>query len=213
MFTSSKTEPLFDSPSITNTMQDFFFYTRLGLQHVLDINAYDHILFLCALAIPFTFKNWRPVLLLATIFTFTHCLALSLAVYNVLVMDVGLIEFLIPLTIVLTALFNIIYQKSPEGKKNIVLHAIATAFFGFIHGFGFSNYFSMLIAGQDEKLAPLVGFATGIEISQILIVLCVLVVAYVLQSVLKVIQPLIVIVASILVILLTIPVLIETFPS
>ena len=194
-------------------MEDFFFYVQLGLQHVLDFSAYDHILFLTALAIPFTFQKWKPVLLLATIFTFTHCLALGLSVYELLVMDVGLVEFLIPVTIVLTALFNILYQKSPQGKKSILLHAIVTAFFGLIHGFGFSNYFKMLMAGQEERILPLLGFATGIEISQLTIVLCVLVIAYVFQSILKVKQPLFVVVASLLVILLTIPVLIATFPN
>lgn len=193
-------------------MEDFYFYIKLGLQHVLDFSAYDHILFLSALAIPFTFRKWRPVLLLATVFTFTHCLALGLSVYELLVMDVALVEFLIPVTILLTAFFNILYQKSPKGKKSIVLHAIATAFFGLIHGFGFSNYFKMLMAGEEDKLMPLLAFATGIEISQITIVLCVLALAYVLQSILKVKQPLFVVVASLVVILLTLPVLIATFP-
>ncbi len=193
-------------------MGDFFFYIKLGLQHVLDFSAYDHILFLSALAIPFTFKQLRPVILLATVFTITHCLALGLSVYDVLVMDVGLVEFLIPVTIVLTALFNIVYQKSPEDKKNIILHVIATAFFGLIHGFGFSNYFKMLMGGEEDKFMPLLGFATGIEISQVLIVLCILAIAFVFQSIIKVKQPLFVIAASILVILLTVPVLIAAFP-
>ena len=211
---SSKIEPFFHSiePMISYAMNDFLFYIRLGLEHVLDFNAYDHILFLSALAIPFTFHKWRPVLLLATMFTLTHCLALALSVYGILAMDVGLVEFLIPVTIVLTALFNLVYQKSPEGKKNIVLHLVATAFFGLVHGFGFSNYFRMLVMGQDEKLVPLFGFATGIELSQITIVLSILGIAFVFQSILRVKQPLFVIVASILVILLTIPVLITTFP-
>lgn len=194
-------------------MQDFFFYIKLGLQHVLDFNAYDHILFLAALAIPFTFKKWRPVVLLATVFTITHCLALGLSVYGVLAMDVGLVEFLIPVTIVLTALFNLLYQKSPEGQKNILLHVIATAFFGLIHGFGFSNYFAMLVSGQEEKLGPLLGFATGIEISQVLIVLAVLAIAFIVQSLIKVKQSVFVIAASILIILVTLPLLIDTFPT
>jgi len=194
-------------------MQDFIFNIKLGLEHVLDFGAYDHILFLSALAIPFTFKQWRPVLLLATVFTITHCLALGLSAYGVLAMDVSLVEFLIPVTIVLTALFNMVYLRSPEGKKNIILHLLTTAFFGLIHGFGFSNYFAMLVAGQDEKLSPLLGFATGIEISQLIIVLTVLCIAYVLQSILKVKQGLFVIAGSIIIILITIPLLIDTFPA
>ncbi|MGB5555836.1 MAG: HupE/UreJ family protein [Flavobacteriaceae bacterium] len=193
-------------------MQDFWFYIKLGLEHVLDFGAYDHILFLAALALPFTFKYWKSVLLLATVFTVTHCISLGLSAYGVLVMDVSLIEFLIPLTILLTAIFNLIYTKSVEGQKTILLHLIATAFFGLIHGFGFSNYFNMLMAGEDEKLTPLLGFATGIEISQLVVVLSVLGVSFLFQTVFKVQKSLFVIIASILIILVTIPMLIETFP-
>ncbi len=193
-------------------MQDFLFYIELGLKHVLDLNAYDHILFLAALATPFTFKQWKPVLVLATIFTTFHCLALALSVYELLVMDIGLIEFLIPVTIFLTAIFNLLYVKATKEHKSILLHAIATAFFGLIHGFGFSNYFKMLMAEETDKLTPLLGFAAGIEFSQVLIVLGVLILAYAVQSIFKVKQPLFISVASILIILLTIPMLIETYP-
>ena len=97
-------------------MQDFLFYTELGLHHVLDVNAYDHILFLLALVIPFTIKNWIKVLWLATIFTVTHCLSLGLSAFGIVTVDVSLIEFLIPVTILLTALYNILKlrQKTDE---------------------------------------------------------------------------------------------------
>jgi hypothetical protein len=193
-------------------MQDFWFYIKLGLDHVLDFSAYDHILFLCALAVPFTFKSWKKVVLLATIFTVTHCLSLSLSAYEMVVMDVTWIEFLIPVTILLTALFNMMYMRASKKNKSMLLHILATAFFGLIHGFGFSNYFKMLIAGEEEKLSPLLGFATGIEIAQILIVLSVLVLAYLFQSLLRVSHSLFVGIVSILIICITIPMLVNTFP-
>ena len=102
-----------------------------------------------------------------------------------MVMDVGLIEFLIPMTILFTAIFNLLYVKSVSKDKNIVLHVLATTFFGLIHGFGFSNYFKMLMSGEDERLSPLLGFAAGIELSQVLIVLIVLTLTYTIQSFLK----------------------------
>lgn len=193
-------------------MQDFWFYIKLGLDHVLDFAAYDHILFLSVLAIPFNFKQWKKVLILATVFTITHCLSLLLSVYELVVMDVSLIEFLIPVTIFLTAIFNILYQNMLQGEKSIGLHLVATAFFGLIHGFGFSNYFKMLIADADEKITPLLGFATGIEISQVLIVLAVLVLTYLFQSIFKIQQSIFIWVASIIVLLITIPMLYQTFP-
>ncbi|TFG79109.1 MAG: HupE/UreJ family protein [Flavobacteriales bacterium] len=193
-------------------MQDFWFYIQMGLHHVLDFNAYDHILFLAALAAPFSFEHWKPVLLLATVFTFAHCLSLTLSVFGLLVVDVDLIEFLIPVTIFLTAVFNLIYQYAEKKHKNLGLHLIATAFFGLIHGFGFSNYFKMLMAEEEEKFTPLLGFATGIELSQLVIVLCVLFISYLLHFLFKVKQTSFVLIASILILLVTIPMLVQTFP-
>lgn len=193
-------------------MNDLWFYIKLGLDHVLDFGAYDHILFLAALALPFTFKSWKKVLLFATIFTIAHCVSLCLSVYEIAVMDAGLIEFLIPVTILGTAMFNFNYVKASAENRSIILHVFATAFFGLIHGFGFSNYFKMLMAEEENKLGPLLGFATGIEISQVMIVLLVLAVASLFLSILKVKSSLFIMVGSILVILVTIPMLITTFP-
>jgi hypothetical protein len=193
-------------------MQDFLFYTELGLHHVLDVNAYDHILFLLALVIPFTFENWVKVLWLATIFTVTHCLSLGLSAFGIVTVDVSLIEFLIPVTILLTALYNILKLRTSIKEKSMAWHMIATAFFGLVHGFGFSNYFKMLVAELDEKVSPLIGFALGIELSQVLIVLVVLLLTFIFQSVFKVKRALFVMVASIIVILITIPLLYDTFP-
>lgn len=191
-------------------MQDFWFYTELGLKHVLDINAYDHILFLSALVIPFTFKNWVNVLWLATVFTITHCLSLALSAFEIFTVDVSLIEFLIPVSILLTALYNILRLRT-RLQDNMVWHMVATAFFGLVHGFGFSNYFKMLMAESDEKVSPLIGFALGIELSQVVIVLFVLFLTYLFQSVFKIKRSLFVTVASTIVLLVTIPLLYNTF--
>lgn len=193
-------------------MQDFIFYIKMGLNHVLDFKAYDHILFLIALALPFAIKSWKKVLLLATIFTITHCLSLFLSAYGILVINVDLIEFLIPVTILCTALFNLIYVKSNSKNQSLGLHIFATAFFGLIHGFGFSNYFNMLMAEEEEKLPALLGFATGIEISQVLIVLSVLSISFLAQSIVKIKPASFTTIGSILIILITIPMLIDTFP-
>lgn len=192
-------------------MQEFWFYIKMGLNHVLDLGAYDHMLFLLALVLPFSLKHWKKAILLATMFTIAHCVSLYLSVYGILVMNVALIEFLIPLTILTTSLFNLIYATSSEENKSVLLHLLATAFFGLIHGFGFSNYFNMLMSEEEDKLTPLLGFAGGIEISQILLVLSVLLLNYVMISVFKITSKVYVIIASILIILVTIPMLITAF--
>lgn len=194
-------------------MQDFWFYIKLGLEHVLDLSAYDHILFLSALAIPFTFKSWKQILILATIFTVAHCTSLAFSVYGIFSINVSLIEFLIPVTIALTAIFNFSRIFKKENVTGIYFQSLATAFFGLIHGFGFSNYFNMLMAEEENKISPLLGFAAGIEFSQIIIILFVLALAYLMQSVLKVKQSIFIGVTSILILIATIPMLINTFPK
>ncbi len=194
-------------------MQEFWFYIKLGLNHVLDFGAYDHILFLAALAIPFTFTHWKRVVILATIFTIAHCASLALSVYEVYTVDVAIIEFMIPVTIMLTALFNFAYVFKEAMQVGLWLHVGATAFFGLIHGFGFSNYFKMLMAEEDDKLTPLLGFATGIEIAQVTIILVVLAVAFLFLDILKTKRAVYIALASILIIAITIPLLIATFPS
>jgi len=193
-------------------MNDFWFYIKLGFEHVLDLGAYDHILFLAALAVPFTFKSWKQVVILATIFTIAHCTSLALSAYDILKVDVGLIEFLIPVTIALTALFNIYRTLKDQGNTGIFFTALATVFFGLIHGFGFSNYFNMLMAEEEQKLSPLLGFATGIEFSQVAIIMIVLLSAWLLQDVLGLKQKHFVLGSSILIVLITIPMLMDTFP-
>jgi len=193
-------------------MTDFWFYIKLGLEHVLDLGAYDHILFLAALAVPFTFKSWKQVVILATIFTVAHCTSLGLSAYDVLKVDVGLIEFLIPVTIAITALLNIYRLIKSQENTGIFFTGLATTFFGLIHGFGFSNYFNMLMAEEEQKLSPLLGFATGIEFSQVAIILMVLLLAWLLQDVIGLKKNYFVLSTSILIVLVTIPMLMNTFP-
>ena len=194
-------------------MQDFWFYIQLGFDHVLDSNAYDHILFLSALALPFTFKKWRAVVYLATIFTLAHCLSLVLSSFDILIIDVALIEFLIPVTIVMTVIFNLLYIRSGANTENLWLHGLATAFFGLIHGFGFSTYFKMLMAEEENKVIPLLGFALGIEFSQVIIVLSILALSFFLTFFTKLRHATLVLLFSVLIILLTIPILLDTFPN
>lgn len=166
-------------------MSEFWLYFETGLRHVLDINAYDHILFLIVLTVPYTFKDWKNVLLLITIFTIGHTLSLMLSVYGVIKVNGTIIEFLIPITILVTALFNIFKsgKKSSKGNNSLNFVSITTLFFGVIHGLGFSNYFKLVLdKNTNDKLLPLLEFALGIEAAQLIIVLVVLIIAYILQD-------------------------------
>ena len=153
----------------------------MGLNHVLDLSAYDHILFLIVLAVVFSFNQWKKVLWLVTLFTIGHSLTLALSAYGILKIRMDLIEFLIPLTIFITGIMNILTaKKSSSGKENINL--IFAVFFGLVHGLGFSNYFRMMVGKEEDKLFPLLEFAIGIEAAQIIIVIGILVIGTLLQN-------------------------------
>lgn len=166
-------------------MNDFTLYLKMGLNHVLDFSAYDHILFLVILAVVFQITEWKKVLWLVTLFTIGHSLTLALSAYEILKIDIALIEFLIPLTIFITAVFNILNLKKEDPKTNN-LNLIFALFFGLIHGLGFSNYFRMMIGQEEDKFLPLIEFALGIEIAQIIIMVVILFLGYVLQNLLKI---------------------------
>ena len=91
-------------------MSDFWIYFNIGLKHVLNVCAYDHVLFLLALTVPYEFKNWKQILILVSFFTLGHTLALFLSVFNVIAIKANIVEFLIPITILVTALYNIIFS-------------------------------------------------------------------------------------------------------
>jgi len=166
-------------------MDTFWFYFKEGLFHVLDWNAYDHILFIIVLTVPYTFSNWKRLLSLVTIFTVGHTISLSLAAYGVVKINTTLIEFLIPVTILITALYNIFTAGKKGRKEQVGVYLITTLFFGLIHGFGFSTYFKMMTASTDSKFLPLLEYTLGIEASQIIIVLLVLTVSFIGQFIFR----------------------------
>lgn len=160
-------------------MYDLIFYLELGLFHVLDWSAIDHLLFLCALTIVYTFKDVKTVFWIVTFFTFGHTLSLILSTFKIVNPPSQLIEFLIPTTIILTSLYNILDNKN---KKNNLFEYGFSVFFGLIHGFGFSNYFEMLTDSLDAKITPLIGFALGVELSQLVVVLGILIINTILNK-------------------------------
>jgi len=164
-------------------MNDFWVFFKVGLNHVLDIHGYDHLLFLIALTVPYVAKEWRKILILVSFFTLGHTLALLLSVFKVITFKSEIVEFLIPITILIAALFNLIMAGKSAKNGNMTFVASVTAFFGIIHGLGFSNYFNTILPGKPaEKVGPLFEFALGIESAQILVVIGVLILSFISQT-------------------------------
>jgi len=166
-------------------LENFWFNVQYGINHVLDINAYDHILFLIVLTVPYLFKDWKRVLLLVTMFTLGHTLSLVLAVYGIISVKAQMVEFLIPITILIVALFNVFTSGKGAQKEKVGILFLSTIFFGLIHGLGFAREFKMLLGDTDNKLVLLFEFALGIEISQIIIVFVVLFLGYIMQTIFR----------------------------
>ena len=164
-------------------MDDFILYFKIGYNHVLDLTAYDHILFLIVLAVVYSAKQWKNVLWLVTLFTIGHCLTLALSAYGILNIRIDIIEFLIPVTIFITGLFNLFITNKASSIKINLFFAL---FFGLIHGLGFSNFFRSAIGKEENKLFPLLEFALGIEAAQIVIVAVILILGAIFQNLFKV---------------------------
>lgn len=148
-------------------MSDFSIYFQLGWQHILDLTGYDHILFVLVLCCSYTLKDWKKILWLVTAFTVGHSITLALAAFKVVRVDTAWVEFLIPVTILATAFYNL--PKRRKQRSPYVLYAM-TLFFGLIHGLGFSNYLQSLLGQEANIVLPLLSFNIGLEFGQLIIV-------------------------------------------
>ncbi len=163
-------------------MEQLKLFFELGFTHVLDINGYDHIIFLIALTAPYLFSSWKKVLILVSVFTIGHTISLFLSSYNLVTVNSGLVEFVIPVTIAVTAIFNIVTSGKVSQNSKIGLMFFVTLIFGIIHGLGFSNYFKMIIGSSKFKFVPLIEFALGVEVAQVIVVLFVLLLGGIAQN-------------------------------
>ncbi|QKZ11844.1 HupE/UreJ family protein [Spirosoma sp. KUDC1026] len=166
-------------------MSDFLIYLRLGFDHITDPGGYDHILFVIALCAVYTLQQWRQVLILVTAFTIGHSITLALATLRLIQYKTEVIELLIPITILLTALINFGYQEPRSrnqpalagSQRNMGRYGLALSF-GLIHGMGFSNYLRSLLGREAAIVQPLLAFNIGLELGQLLIVAIILTLAY-----------------------------------
>jgi hypothetical protein len=164
----------------------FSTYLQLGFDHILDLNGYDHVLFVIVLCAIYKVQEWKKVLILITAFTIGHSITLALSALNLVTFDSKVIEFLIPLTILVTALYNTIGEVKTDQKIN--RNYFMALFFGFIHGLGFSNYFKALLGLEESIVQPLLAFNMGVELGQLIIVAFSMVAGFLFMNILKVKQ-------------------------
>lgn len=164
-------------------MGDFGFYLREGVYHITDWKGYDHIIFVMALCLPYLLKDWRKVLVLITAFTLGHTITLALSVFNKIIVPTHWIEFLIPVTILITALENLMSNNTD--KTHTYWRYISALAFGLIHGMGFSNYLRSLLGRSENIFTQLLAFNIGLEAGQVLIVITALLISFLFVQVLN----------------------------
>ena len=165
-------------------MHEFWMYTQIGFNHIANLSGMDHILFVAALCIRYQFSDWKKWLVLITAFTIGHSITLVLSVFNYLDFSTNWIEFLIPVTILITSISNMFVKQFTFKTRFPVIYFFAL-FFGLIHGLGFSFYLKSLLGMQQNVAPALLAFNLGLEIGQILIVMAILVISFIFVSLLR----------------------------
>jgi hypothetical protein len=167
-------------------MSTFYLYLKLGIEHIADIRGFDHILFLLALCAVYSLVQWKKVIILVTAFTIGHSLTLVLATLNLIQFSTRIIEFLIPITILITCIGNLLQKSDKISRKTHLFKYLVALFFGLIHGLGFSFYLRSLLGSEESIAGPLFAFNIGLELGQIIIVTIVLLITWMLVNFLKV---------------------------
>lgn len=217
-------------------MDNFSFFFTQGLSHISDLGAYDHILFIVALAALSSLKNWKTLFFSVTAFTIGHSIALALATFRLVKLNTEVVEFLIPVSIIITCCWNIVQVF--QAKKNssalsglssnmldttdqnkmfyvehTLLHHSIIILFGLIHGLGFSNFLRFILSEDEGIFTPLLAFNIGLEVGQILILAIALIINFVFLRLIKIPYKYWATFVSLLVILISIPILLETMLS
>lgn len=192
-------------------MQDFGFYFKLGWEHIISKDALDHQLFIAALAAIYILKDWKQVLILVTAFTIGHSLTLALSVLDVIRVNSKWVEFLIPLTIVITAIANLFQKKFTP--KTIRINYFLALFFGLIHGMGFANSIRFMMASDQNLGWSLFGFNVGLEVGQVVVVTVLMLLSHLVVSMLNVNRRDWVIFLSAAVFSLSLKMVLERFPT
>jgi hydrogenase/urease accessory protein HupE len=160
-------------------MSEFLLYFELGFDHILDLNGYDHMMFVVALCVVYVISDWKKLLILVTAFTIGHSITLALATLQLVNVPIKIVEFLIPMTIFITAVANLFKKDQAFDRRNLQLSYFMALFFGLIHGLGFSTYLRMLLGKDMDIIMQLLAFNIGLEIGQIIVVSTLMVISFV----------------------------------
>ncbi len=165
-------------------MNSFSTFFVSGWHHIVDINAYDHLLFVMTLCAAFKLKEWKQILIIITAFTIGHSVTLIISALGFIPDNPSVIDLLIPFTIMITAISNIRnYGKEGMFSNKNVKYIIALVF-GLIHGLAFASNFKVMMFNSNV-IKPLFAFNLGIEVGQLFIVAIFMLMLFIYSKILK----------------------------
>ncbi len=165
-------------------MAEFWLYFKMGLDHVINWHNYAHILFVILLTVAYQFNAWKRLLVLITLFTLGHLIAVLMVSYGVVKVSLGMVGFLIAIVIIFTALFNIFTAGKEKRREKMGLLFALSIFLGLLRGLEFAPQFTEVL-GQKSKILPLLEVALGVEAGQIIVALIVLIIGTIVQTVFR----------------------------
>ena len=151
--------------------QAFTDFVVLGMHHLWS--GYDHMLFLITLILALLQENrtdgstsrqlLKRLLGVVTAFTLAHSMTLALSALDVVHLPARWVEVAIAISITVAAL-NVLWPIFPHRTY------LLSFGFGLVHGFGFANVLSDLMSADQSRLLALLGFNSGVEVGQIVVV-------------------------------------------
>jgi hypothetical protein len=193
----------------------FWVFLNLGIHHILSFQAYDHILFVTLLTIVYRPRQWKIVLALVTAFTLGHTASLAIATLGNLSIQRSLVEWLIVVTILFTAV-EVLFSRETEDQRmfgfKYGIKYFFAMLFGLIHGLGFASYLQALLGREGNVIVPLLSFNIGVELGQWVVVVFVMILTYVSVSIIHLKSGIWHRVVSILGIVISLVLLITRFP-
>lgn len=158
-------------------MSDFLIWFTTGIEHILNFNGADHILFIALLTLTFPIKRWKGLIILITAFTLGHSLSLALSCYRIIQLNQNFVEFLIAFSILITSIYHLANIKNVAKLKIKFMYFIVTVF-GLIHGLGFSYLLKSMFETSESLILPLLSFNLGLEVGQLAVTLIVIIISF-----------------------------------
>lgn len=189
-------------------MNTFSTYLQLGIHHIMDVAAIDHMVFILSFIMGMSIKSYKKALIYATAFTLGHSITLALATLRIIHINVAWVEFLIPVTILLSTIQTLVQAK----KENTWIKFAVITFFGLIHGLGFSNYLQSLLGQEASIFTPLLSFNIGVELGQLLVVIVLLIMMWFITEILSIRKTIILYIFSAIIVFLSLQMIIERIP-